>query len=92
MLYLINLLSSFFISLFTVPVVRKIGIRNNFFDSREEKINLKELKVRIGGCAILISFLSSFTFIYLLFGSKIELINILQLKVIIICSILISNV
>ena len=75
MIYLINLLSSFLISLLAVPAVRSIGIRNNYFDRREEKRDLKELKVRIGGLAILISFLLTLAFIYFLFGSRIELIN-----------------
>ena len=92
MVYLINLLNSFLISLFAVPFVRKIGIRNNYLDRREENKDLKELKVRIGGFAILISFLSSLVFIYFLLGLKIELINTLQLRVIIISSVLISIV
>lgn len=92
MIFLINLLSSFLISLLAVPVVRSIGIKNNYFDRREEKKDLKELKVRIGGLAILISFLLSLVFIYFLFGSRIELINTLNLKVIIISSVLISIV
>lgn len=90
MIYLINLLSSFLISFFTVPVVRRIGIRNNYVDRREGQKDLKQLKVRVGGLAILISFLSSLVFIYFLLGSRIELINTLQFKVIIICSFLIS--
>ena len=90
MVYLINLLSSFLISFFAVPFVQKIGIRNNYFDRREEKKDFKKLKVRIGGIAILISFLSSLGLIYFLFGTKIELIYNLKLKVIIICSVLFS--
>ena len=63
------------ITIYFVPIVRKIGLKLNFFDKPNERKHHKKPLVRIGGLALILGFYFAIIFIFFTFDDYSKIFN-----------------